>query len=214
MTLSVMGLPNTCFVLWKDYKMQGIQFSTQGITGIQAGVKTMFREPIVFPYKHYSHCKHNKIEYFNVAYGCPTCGSFHWDDSLFPKYKIGETVFVQEEFAEIWGSVVYKKLHRTSNDIHEEFWRPASEMTEQQSRITLKITNIKVEYLQDISEQDAKKEGAKDNFERFKIPISGSITWYARYNFMISIWEQLPHPPKYQWSANPRVFAYTFEVVS
>ena len=207
--LSVTELPNTCFALWKDYKMQGIQFSTQGIMGIQAGVKTMFREPIESAVHGF---RDKKPMFFKLE------GTSTTPVEIKSKYKIGETVFVQEEFAEIWGSVVYKKLYRTSNDIHEEFWQPASEMTEQQSRFKIKFTGIKAEFLQDISEEDCIKEGAVKfrhlGVDMFKSINSNTSFDDCRYWFEDDAWQPLPYPLKYQWSANPPVFAYTFEMVS
>jgi hypothetical protein len=66
------------------------------------------------------------------------------------------------------------------------------------SRITLEITDIRVERVQDITEEDAIAEGV----ESFNI--------VASYSYL---WDSLNAKRGYPWESNPWVWVVTFEVV-
>jgi hypothetical protein len=90
---------------------------------------------------------------------------------------------------------------------------PSIHMPRWASRITLRVTAVKVERLQDISETDAKAEGmyraADDNLWTFDSH-SGWRCASPVYAF-IELWETINGPGS--WDANPWVAAYTFEHV-
>jgi hypothetical protein len=75
-------------------------------------------------------------------------------------------------------------------------WRPSIHMPRWASRITLEITDVRVERLQDISEADAKAEGVS-------MP-DGTPTppdfWSYQQEFR-HLWEQINGPGS--WNANP-----------
>lgn len=88
-------------------------------------------------------------------------------------------------------------------------WRPSIHMPRWASRITLEVTGIRVERLQDISEEDAEAEGVHD--------MLGKVTpWKDRLAPMIvhafaSTWESINGPGS--WDANPFVWVLTFRRV-
>lgn len=84
-------------------------------------------------------------------------------------------------------------------------WRPSIHMPRWASRLTLEITEVRVQRTQDISEADAEAEGMR------VIPI-GRATWTARQSFSI-LWEQINGKRGYGWAANPWVWALTFRRV-
>lgn len=84
--------------------------------------------------------------------------------------------------------------------------RPSIFMLRAFSRITLKVTAVKVERLQDISEEDAKAEGVTRQFMTICEDDGTSYT-----DAFAELWEQINGPGS--WDANPWVAAYSFERV-
>ncbi len=93
--------------------------------------------------------------------------------------------------------------------------RPGMFMPRWASRITLRVTGVKVERLQDISEKDAVAEGIEGNpveAWRCYAPEPKQQTHWAdpRESFR-TLWESINGPGS--WGANPWVAAYTFEPI-
>ena len=79
-------------------------------------------------------------------------------------------------------------------------WRPSIHMPRWASRILLEIADVRVERLQDISEADAKAEGAHNH------KYNGLDLAYARaYS---DLWESINGPDS--WAANPWVWVVEF----
>lgn len=91
---------------------------------------------------------------------------------------------------------------------------PAMFMPRWASRLTLRVTNVRAERLQDISEDDARAEGVHhsdgnpDEFGMYR-----RLVVEAKDEFR-HIWEALYHKdsPK-AWNRNPWVWIYEFEVI-
>ena len=103
-------------------------------------------------------------------------------------------------------------VYRENFDRSRSFpWRPSIHMPRWASRITLEITGVRVERLQDISEADSKAEGAKSadpvtGKECVLDPAMGSY----RLHFQ-SIWESINGTDS--WDANPWVWVIEFRRV-
>lgn len=118
--------------------MKGKIFNAQEVQSILNGSKVMFREVVK---------KQNEIFLGGES------GKVCWHKDLCP-YQVGQKIFVKESFD-------YRERYSIGNYDHYTAWkkRPASKMKQEHSRLTLEITNIKVERLADISEEDCEKEG-------------------------------------------------------
>ena len=96
-------------------------------------------------------------------------------------------------------------------------WQRSRFLPKELSRIWLKITNIKVERLQDISKEDAKKEGLLSKimhdcswYDDYKQP--NTFCHYSPCESFRSLWISING--RESWEANPWVWAIEFEVIS
>lgn len=81
-------------------------------------------------------------------------------------------------------------------------WKPSIHMPRWASRITLEITNVRVERLNDISESDARAEGISKN----QCP-----DWHAISDYRV-LWESINGHGS--WALNPFVWCISFRRVS
>ncbi len=80
-------------------------------------------------------------------------------------------------------------------------WKPSIHMPRSLSRITLEITGVRVERLQDISEADAAAEGVQAKH-------AADADWTAREAFCV-LWESINGGGS--WDANPWVWVVEFK---
>lgn len=125
-------------------------------------------------------------------------------------YAVGDRLWVREAHAFVerpndWGcsgegaeTVVY----RASADDEGERWLPGIYMPRWASRLTLHITDVRVERVQEISEVDAIREGVTLIEETCDRP---------RDAFR-ALWDSLNAARGFGWDANPWVVAISFEV--
>lgn len=85
-------------------------------------------------------------------------------------------------------------------------WRPSIFMPKEAARIWLEVTNVRVERLQDITEEDAVKEGVKAYGPN---NCSGTS---ARIAFA-ELWDSLNAKRGYGWDGNPFVWVISFKVL-
>lgn len=128
--------------------------------------------------------------------------------------KPGDLLWVRETFAQVTAFPPSVRYYAT-DDVHElRKKRPAIYMPRWASRLTLELTDVRVEQLQDISEQDALAEGCgpviADDLKTH--PLAKHIG-PAPVNHYAALWERINGEtgPR-SWDANPWVWALTFRV--
>lgn len=133
------------------------------------------------------------------------CGGYY----KFPYGKVGDRLWVRETFCRSRNNTFYRADYpafEKPNELSDswdwapgsgERWTPSIHMNRRYSRITLEITGVRVERLQDISEQDAIAEGVS---RRALDP------WYR--TAFIRLWESINGPDS--WAANPWVWVIEF----
>ena len=94
-----------------------------------------------------------------------------FENQLIPPYKPGDILYVREtwhrytkrvgkgEGCHLEEHYGYKASIANSEDV-EEPWKPSIHMPKEAARIWLKVTDVRVERLQDITDDGAKAEGA------------------------------------------------------
>lgn len=106
------------------------------------------------------------------------------------------------EAADLW-------IETHDNGSHGTDWRPSIFMPLWASRITLEVTDVKVERLQDITEEQAKAEGVDHHWcDQPKFSHSGCCGY--RVNFE-RLWTEINGKrPGCSWADNPFVWAISF----
>ena len=138
-----------------------------------------------------------------------------------PKAVEGDIFWVRETWQEsecfdyhIKNEFVYRanKAHAEFANEHNVRWKPSIFMPKEACRLFLEVTDVRLERLQDISEDDALSEGV-----RFDI---GSGYFFCGDNNMAQsatkcftqLWFQINGVAS--WNANPWVWVYTFKRIN
>jgi len=160
-------------------KERPILFNSEMVKAILEGRKTQTRRVIKSP-------KWSTTDRALVDFDCP----YGWG---------GDRLWVKET----WGMsglnrVEYKAFPADGKDFRcVNRWQPSIHMSRKYSRITLKITEIRVERLQEITFDDCRKEGVK------KYPAQQN----NRMLFLM-LWNSLNK--KYPWLSNPWLWVISF----
>ncbi|EAB1980457.1 hypothetical protein M1Y80_002305 [Salmonella enterica subsp. enterica serovar Hadar] len=127
----------------------------------------------------------------------------HIDESSHVEYRT-YAPSIPKEKDRYWHTVYAEHFGDESREDRGFPWRPAIHMPRWASRITLEITDVRVERLRDLSEEDAKSEGI--------IPSAGGVLpgWEYRINFR-DLWMDIYGTDN--WEANPWVWVIEFKRV-
>lgn len=137
-----------------------------------------------------------------------------------PKYKIGEVVAIAQSYETIYHEKGLETLDMlVSNWKNSKGWRNKMFVRSDLMSHHIRITNIKVERLQGISDEDCLKEGVVQKFDtdgtpRYRVPCEKHTWAYATdsardaYHFLID-----KVSGKGTWESNPYVFVYEFELI-
>jgi hypothetical protein len=144
---------------------------------------------------------------------------------VYPRYQIGEKVYLKEPYLINYSSdigihdgiPIYRYDHNFKNE-NGLIWMNKMFMPASAARYFIEIANIKVELLQDISDEDCFKEGIK------KGKCGNENNWMEAYYETSD--NQLYMTPqkayaaeidkingKGTWDGNPYVFAYEYELI-
>lgn len=102
--------------------------------------------------------------------------------------------------------------YRADGELPSVFWTPGIHMPRWASRLTLRITEVRVQRLQEISEGDAKAEGCAPSWldadDNETVHASSQPTYQRGF---ARLWRDINGAGS--WDTNPWVWALTFEVI-
>lgn len=148
-----------------------------------------------------------------------------------PPYQPGDILYVRET---VWQKIGYyldvdgetkpswynEFRYVASDEKPETGWnyswskRPSIHMPKEAARIWLKVTDVRVERLQDVTEDGAKAEGAIDNRGFIHSPENEYDRIHTARDHFIKIWNSTIKKSdldRYGWDANPWVWIIEFE---
>ncbi|MGM7977589.1 hypothetical protein ACS77E_21380 [Yersinia enterocolitica] len=187
-----------------------ILFNAEMVNAILSGRKTQTRRII----------SEKTLHLFGVAASAGECHPIELCDQRSQSYyldfcplgKPGDQLWVREAFAAglcTESTLAYRATHKTE-DLEEGWgetikWTPSIHMPRWASRINLLITGVRVERLNDISEQDARAEGVKAWRGPAEELVGGKLAFFELWD---SIYGQKEGE---NWQANPWVWVIEFE---
>ncbi|WP_429972249.1 morphogenetic protein [Klebsiella variicola] len=190
-------------------KERGMIFNGEMVRAILDGRKTQTRRPVKFPVHDKNlGCELSGNElagelsagnYLNSAFGKPS--DRIWVRETWARYNIDQNSH----------DIAYRAT--TPADWPEEGrWRPSIHMPRWASRILLEITDVRVERLNAISQEDAQAEGMELTGWRptYSDPDSGGEVLTPYDNFA-QLWESIYGEES--WKANPWVWVIEFKRV-
>lgn len=128
--------------------------------------------------------------------------------------QLGDRLWVREtwKYWRIDGGLVIYKADKHDDVKANAKWKPSIHMPRLASRITLEILNVRVERLNDISEQEALAEGVRRYGEEpiAKYGIEYPLMLTAK-NAFAWLWESINGPDS--WELNPWVWVIEFKRV-
>lgn len=180
-----------------------ILFNTEMVRAILDGRKTVTRRVMknIIPFDE-------KGTYFNVLERGEWQGPIikEWIVQYHSKYKVGDIMYVRETWQDdriyTHDSTPGKYFYKADGDVDCYKWRPSIHMPKEAARIWLKVTDVRVERLQDIM-----KDPPGPNNQIVKEGCRYGCDFIALWDSTIKKSEL----PIYGWDANPWVFVYEFE---
>lgn len=159
---------------------------------------------------------------FGVQLGHPQGGPLGF--VICPYGQPGDILWVRETFqyyGDEEGNIGYLYKAKEGDQekldqFHDNIWRPSIHMPKEAARIFLRITDIRVERMQDITEEDAISEG----IEYIVSDLLRGYTDYSTPNGIMGVvdspiqsfrtlWESINGPES--WTANPWAWCVSFE---
>lgn len=155
-----------------------------------------------------------------------TCGT-----TSYPKYKVGEVLYIKEPWAEWFGGRViyqYDATDAEANDwqFHNVKWNNKQGMPARFARTFIRITGVNAERLQDITEEDAIREGVMPFgsgsgrwvcYDKARCRRAAKMDGYAfcgsACSSFSSLWDSLANPGQ-KWEDNPWVWVYDYELTT
>ena len=136
-------------------------------------------------------------------------------------YQPGDILYVRETWGEGYeeGTYIYRASDKlaglpTFKESSKLIYHPSIRMPQEAARIWLKITDVKIERLQDVTEDGAKAEGAIDNRGFIHSPENEYDRIHTAREHFIKIWNSTIKKSdldRYGWDANPYVWVIEFE---
>ena len=130
---------------------------------------------------------------------------------MYPKYDVGDILWVRETWSPV--QVLPKRyLYKADAENGGEGdglpirWRPSIHMPREAARLFLRVTDVRVERVQDITHAGALAEGIVQ-CPGWKFELSECDCTIAEFG---KLWDALG----FEWERNPWVFVYSFERIT
>lgn len=192
--------------------MKPILFNTEMVQAILEGRKTVTRRCVKHEINVFE--KNGETLVYDHRFLFDFVSDAYIDSQA--RYKKGDILYVRETWQK---SPAGTHLYKTDNNGnlsngHVYKWKPSIHMPKEAARIFLRVTDVRVERLQDMCLRDFINEGIVVREESFNDPENA---YYQAKEVFHKIWNSTlkkDELDQYGWDANPYVWVYEFEVIS
>lgn len=197
-----------------------VLFNTEMVRAILNGTKCCTRR-IIKPQPTYS--EKDGFSWKGIAYGTdlpPTIQGASYNLCHKAQYQVGDILYVRETWCELSSGYEYKADGETIDHLGNVMkWHPSLHMPKEAARIFLKVTGVRVERLQDITEEPAVKEGCQAGSIEYQGAVWGQEDYdeWTAVDAFKEVWNSTidkKESDRYGWDANPWVWVYDFEVLN
>jgi len=200
--------------------MKQILFNTEMVLALLARRKSVTRRVVKPPY-YIDDEEVCRISGLAIHQGTRVTDGMPYPDA---PYRASDILYVRETWNGDWcDHYIYKAdggSAKMAGYNEEPKWIPSIHMPKEAARLFLRVTDVRVERLRDITEEQAEKEGCSAG----RIVITGGPwgveddpeVWTAREAFS-DLWDSTikkADRPIYGWAANPWVWVIEFERIS
>lgn len=135
-----------------------------------------------------------------------------------PTYEVGETIAIAQAYQTLrWPALPGIDWKAITDEVtHSKGWTNKMFVKAEYMPYRIRITNIKLEQLQDISEEDCLREGLlagkqEPKMYGFKLPKGTVLSFMTPRDAFAALIDRISG--KGTWRRNPWMFAYEFELV-
>lgn len=184
--------------------MKPILFNTEMVRAILDGRKSCTRRIVkgfipnnavwgytAFTPKGYISCRGTFVDWYGEKFFKLPC-------------KLGDILYVRETWKKVPNGYCYYEDWQRDDIADVTKWKPSIHMPKEAARIWLKVTDVKVERLQEITEVQAQAEGCNSGL------LTGACTARGQFEDLWNSTIKKSDLDRYGWEANPYVFVIEF----
>lgn len=192
-----------------------ILFNTEMLQAILEGRKSVTRRVIKPKYKEgeggFSVCT-------NKSTGERWVEKHDWDEGSFdnpryvnPPYQVGDILYVRETWLKADDGIYYRADETPiSKEVREQYsykWKPSIHMPKSIARIFLKVTDVRVERVNDITIDEIQGEGISSKGKG----VWDCVDYLEAFEYLWNSTIKKQDLDKFGWDANPFVWVVEFE---
>ena len=195
-------------VVRRAIKPQPSRHHWEGISTGHAFQKKLLKtgEGLFVRFSHQLNGIEDGVEWIKCPYGQPGDTLYVREAWAVVDTSSGLTVWYPADNEQLLCEVIREQYVKYSGSNFSDRKRPSIHMPRWASRLTLKITDIRVERLQDISEEDAEAEGPP-------MMDADGVGYGSSLIAFMSLWDRINFKRGYGWGRNPWVWCVSFEMV-
>ena len=131
-----------------------------------------------------------------------------------PPYHTDDILYVRETWKKAPNGYYYYEDWQRNDIADVTKWKPSIHMPKEAARIWLKVTDVRVERLQEMTFKDFKAEGIYDDYKTYSEIYTDHLRQMAYPKVFARLWNSTIKKSdldRYGWDANPYVWVIEFE---